>query len=93
MNTKNGGVHTKLLMSTWHGKYNYKINKRSFIYDIKSIRKITDFIQNDWGQHDIIKVIIKLNKQGITQPKYSNTTKYINYIYTYKTGLDQLVKW
>ena len=50
-----------------------------------------EFTENDWGQRDIIKRIITLIKQGISQPKFSNMTKYITSMNTYKTGLDQLI--
>ena len=42
-----------------------------------------EFMENYCGQHDTIKIIITLNKRGITQPQYSNTTKYFIYIYLY----------
>ena len=46
-------------------------------------------MQNYWGQRDIIQMIITLNKRGIPQPKYSNMTKYMNYIYIYISGFIQ----
>ena len=40
-----------------------------------------ELTENDWGQRDIIKGIITLNKGGIPQPQYSNMTHDITYIY------------
>ena len=36
----------------------------SFRYNIKSIRKMMEFTQNDWGQRDIINITTTLTKRG-----------------------------
>ena len=53
------------MISTWHHEYNYNINQHGFKYAIKSSSKMMKFMQNYWGQYDIINKTKIKTKKGI----------------------------
>ena len=63
---------------TFH-PYSITLNKRVSKYDMKTILKMLEFMQNYWGQHDIINKIKILSKQGLDKIHDVISTKYQKY--------------
>ena len=55
------------------------MNQKRFKHDIKSIRKMMEFMQNDWGQRDIINKTKILTKQVSDMIHDVILTKYQKY--------------